>query len=190
MTFGGWVDLSVAVPRRIADPCSDQTDRIKGPSGVTWTVQQVWSQKHNACLTDPTRPHFINDFGVFQNLKQLNNKRTKISDLAKSTFYVPAVCVKNTIKNLHKRTRGGNSKDFETLDTTVFNLIDYLYHSGIFPHSTLGFPLCHKSGTSCNFWLDPPVLVDFRHSQTDVGRERSPRYVGKVLLQPKEDALV
>lgn len=37
--------------------CTKQADRIKGPTGVTWVVQQFWHNGLRTCLTDPTRPH-------------------------------------------------------------------------------------------------------------------------------------
>ena len=62
----GWVDDKYQIGLQdITDPCPNETDRIKGPSGITWTVQQIWSNKYNACLTSPTRPHLIN--GTFAN---------------------------------------------------------------------------------------------------------------------------
>lgn len=51
----GWVDR---YGTDIAS-CGGATDRITGPTGVTWTVQQIWSEKRRTCLTDPTRPYLI-----------------------------------------------------------------------------------------------------------------------------------
>ena len=40
-------------------PCTGRTDRIVGPTGVTWTVQQVWSNKDRTCRTEPGRPSLV-----------------------------------------------------------------------------------------------------------------------------------
>lgn len=40
-------------------PCTGLTDRITGPTGVTWTVQQVWSDKDRTCRTEPGRPTLV-----------------------------------------------------------------------------------------------------------------------------------
>lgn len=40
-------------------PCTGRTDRITGPTGVTWTVQQVWSNKDRTCRTEPGRPSLM-----------------------------------------------------------------------------------------------------------------------------------
>jgi hypothetical protein len=37
--------------------CTGQADRIKGPTGVTWVVQQFWHNGLRTCMTDPTRPY-------------------------------------------------------------------------------------------------------------------------------------
>lgn len=59
----GWVDGAEGF-FTIADNCY-QTDRIKGPSGITWTVPQMWSNEQKACLTDPTHPRIYDLFSGF-----------------------------------------------------------------------------------------------------------------------------
>jgi hypothetical protein len=53
----GWVDRYSG---KIQNYCVGPNDRVEGLTGVTWTVQQMWSNKYKSCLTDPTRPRLAN----------------------------------------------------------------------------------------------------------------------------------
>lgn len=50
----GWYDRYSG---EICNMCSGQADHIKGPTGITWVVHQIWSNTRRACLTDPGRPY-------------------------------------------------------------------------------------------------------------------------------------
>ena len=52
----GWADR---YGTDIGMPCTGSSDRITGPTGVTWTVQQIFSEKHRTCFTEPGRPYLI-----------------------------------------------------------------------------------------------------------------------------------
>ena len=51
----------------IGSPCVTMSDRIAGPTGVTWTVNQIWSARNTSCLTTPSRPRLVRDInsGIF-----------------------------------------------------------------------------------------------------------------------------
>lgn len=43
----------------IGSPCVNFADRIAGPTGVTWTVNQIWSARNTSCLTTSARPRLV-----------------------------------------------------------------------------------------------------------------------------------